>query len=112
MGNGELEFGFRAYRRRFKRALLTHHGVWSVREGILLRLVAPDGRVGWGEIAPLAWFGSETLAAALAFCEQLPKKITAEMIEAIPEQLPACQFGFESAWEAIGNQEVGVRSQE
>ncbi|MBW4521794.1 MAG: o-succinylbenzoate synthase [Scytolyngbya sp. HA4215-MV1] len=111
-GEGAVGFGFSLYRRRFKRSLLTHHGLWSVREGILIRLVAPDGQVGWGEIAPLDWFGSETLAAALEFCRQLPEKITAGTIGAIPENLPACQFGFESAWEEIGSQELGAGSRE
>ena len=56
-----------------------------------LRLVDETGRVGWGEIAPLPWFGSETLAQAKDFCSQLGKEITDDAIAAIPESLPACQ---------------------
>jgi O-succinylbenzoate synthase len=55
------------------------------------------GRVGWGEIAPLDWFGSESFAQAWDFCCQLPAEITQEMIFTIPDTLRACQFGFESA---------------
>ena len=92
-------FECRPYQRSFKRPLSTHHGIWEVREGIILRLTDEMGRVGWGEIAPIPWFGSETLEQALEFCQQLPPKITATDIFSIPTELPACQFGFESAWE-------------
>jgi O-succinylbenzoate synthase len=67
----------------------------------LLRLEHRDGQVGWGEIAPLAFFGSETLEQALKFCQSLPSEIMAESIWRIPESLPSCQFGFESAWEQL-----------
>ncbi|MEH2457529.1 o-succinylbenzoate synthase [Nostoc sp.] len=92
-------FEFRPYRRRFLRSLTTNHGNWDIREGIILRLTDETFRVGWGEIAPISWFGSETLEQALDFCRQLSAEITDEMIFSIPDELPACQFGFESAQE-------------
>ena len=91
-------FEFCPYRRRFKQPLQTSHGTWDVREGIILRLTN-ESQTSWGEIAPLSWFGSETLEQALDFCSQLPDEITAETIFGIPADLPACQFGFESAGE-------------
>lgn len=93
------QFEFRSYRRPFKRSLFTSHGKWDVREGIILCLIDKTGRVGWGEIAPISWFGSETLKQSWDFCQQLSPEITAETIFSIPAELPACQFGFESAWE-------------
>ncbi|MBD2493211.1 o-succinylbenzoate synthase [Nostoc sp. FACHB-280] len=98
-------FTFRPYQRKFARPLTTHHGVWEMREGIILRLVDEAGNVGWGEIAPISWFGSETLDQALNFCRQLPKEITSETIVSIPDDLPACQFGFESAFDGMGSRE-------
>ncbi len=89
-------FEFRPYRRQFKRPLQTSHGNWDIREGIILRL-SHEGQVSWGEIAPISWFGSETLEQSLDFCHQLPTEITSETIFSIPATLPACQFGFESA---------------
>ncbi len=86
-------FDFRCYRRRFLQPLVTNHGIWHTREGIIVCL---DG-CGYGEIAPISWFGSETLEQALDFCRQLPAEVTEEMIFSIPDNLPACQFGFESA---------------
>lgn len=64
-----------------------------------MRLSNENGQVGWGEIAPIPWFGSETLEQALDFCRQLGGEITISNIDKIPSVLPACQFGFESAWE-------------
>lgn len=93
------QFEFRVYQRKFKQPLLTNHGSWDVRSGIILRLTDETGRVSWGEIAPISWFGSETLEEAWEFCKNLPQKITTDQIFAIPSTLPACQFGFESAWE-------------
>src|SRR5579883_2016587 len=97
-------FEFHPYRQRFKQSLVTSHGIWENRDGIILRLIDETDRVGWGEIAPISWFGSETLEQALDFCHQLPNKITDETIFSIPDELPACQFGFESAREwGVGN---------
>lgn len=66
-----------------------------------MELTAPDGRSTQGEIAPLPWFGSETLEAAIALCQAFPQPLTAEDIAAIPDTLPACQFGLESALLAL-----------
>ncbi|MBD2516006.1 o-succinylbenzoate synthase [Nostoc sp. FACHB-973] len=100
-------FEFRPYERRFVRSLTTNHGNWDIREGIILRLIDESGKVSWGEIAPISWFGSETIEQALDFCRQLPAEITDETIFSIPDELPACQFGFESAWEGMGSGDEG-----
>jgi O-succinylbenzoate synthase len=102
-----MRLEFRSYQRPFARVLSTSHGNWEVREGIILRLTDENGRIGWGEIAPIPWFGSETLEQAKEFCQQLPPEITATDIFSIPDELPACQFGFECAW-GIGNRESGI----
>ncbi len=91
------QFEFRTYQRKFKRPLRTSHGIWDIREGIILRLTDENNRIGWGEIAPLSWFGSETFEQALDFCSQLSGNLSEETIFAISAELPACQFGFESA---------------
>lgn len=90
------QFEFRPYQRQFRRSLTSSHGNWNVRQGIIIRLMNA-GKVSWGEIAPLPWFGSETWEQSLSFCQNLPSEITWDIIKAIPDDLPACQFGFESA---------------
>jgi O-succinylbenzoate synthase len=104
------QWGFRAYQRRFKRALQTSHGSWTVREGVLLRLVDNVGNIGWGEVAPLSWFGSETLEQALQFCHRLPNVLTDDLIFVVPDTLPACQFAFESAWKGLQEAAIGQAS--
>lgn len=89
-------FEFRPYQRPFRQPLSTYHGLWKVREGIILRLSDNRGRSGFGEIAPLPWYGSETFEQALAFCEKLPSTLSEETLLSILPTLPACQFGFES----------------
>lgn len=92
-----MKFTYRPYKRRFIRPLQTSHGIWETREGIIVQLVDQVDKSWFGEIAPIAWFGSETLESALEFCHSLPTEITEEVIFSIPDELPACQFGFESA---------------
>jgi len=98
------QFESHPYQRRFQRPLSTHHGNWEVREGIILSLVDETGRIGKGEIAPISWFGSETLEQALEFCQKFPSQIADTDIFSIPPELPACQFGFESAWERVSEE--------
>lgn len=94
------KFEFRPYQRKFKRPLQTSHGTWEIREGIILRLTTENGKMGFGEIAPIGWFGSETFLEALDYCHNLPDVISDRTIFSIPPNLPACQFGLESAWES------------
>ncbi len=94
-------FDFRLYQRHFRQPLKTSHGDWKIREGIIIQLTDEVGKIGWGEIAPLPWFGSETLAQAKLLCQQLNNQVTLEEIRSIPDSLPACKFAFESALEFI-----------
>jgi o-succinylbenzoate synthase len=110
-------FEFSPYRRPFKIPLQTSHGTWEIREGIILQLTDDRDKVGLGEIAPLPWFGTETLEEALEFCRQFPQQMTIEeatdRILAIPDRFPACQFGFESAMDELKpeSEEGNCRSQ-
>lgn len=95
------QFSFHPYQKPFRQPLLTHHGTWSIREGIIITLTNQEGKKGLGEIATLPWFGSETHQQALLFCQQLGQTISQETIYHIPTDLPACQFGFETALENL-----------
>ena len=93
-----MQFKFDTYQRRFIQPLRTSHGIWQVRGGIIISLNDDiTGKVSQGEIAPLPWFGSETMTQALQFCQQLGATVAEADISAIPDTLPACQFAFESA---------------
>lgn len=54
------------------------------------------------------WFGSENQEEALSFCRQLPEAIADETIFSIPDELPACQFGFESAFWGLRAENWGL----
>jgi len=97
----EVRAEFRVYRRTFRQPLATAHGTWGERQGVLVKLTDAAGRTGYGEIAPLPWFGGETLEAAIALCQSLPATLDLADIQAIAPTLPACQFGLESAWESL-----------
>lgn len=107
-----MAFEFRPYCRPFRRSLQTSHGLWAVRKGIILRLVDDKNQVGFGEVAPIAWFGSESFEQAMEFCQQLPLQISAEVIATIPDYLPACQFGFQSAWESMTATEARLQEKQ
>jgi O-succinylbenzoate synthase len=96
-----VHFEYLPYRASFRQPLLTAHGAWSEREGILVRLVGDTGRESLGEISPLPAWGTETLAAALAFCAALPQQLDEQTVRTVPAQLPCCQFALETAWEAL-----------
>lgn len=98
------QFKFFPYQRKFKIPLETRYGPWSVREGIILKLIKNEQQIGWGEIAPLPWFGSETLEQALNFCQSIGSRLNQELIDEIPDRLPACQFGFESALKNVSSE--------
>ena len=101
----QYSFHFTPYRYHFNQPLRTSHGIWRVREGIIITLSDSKNRIGKGEIAPIPWFGSENLESALSFCQKLGNTVTEADIIRIQDSLPACQFAFESAF---GELEAGV----
>ncbi|MFM7449866.1 MAG: o-succinylbenzoate synthase [Leptolyngbyaceae cyanobacterium] len=96
-----VAFEFHRYCRPFSPPLRTHYGSWHWREGIILRLTDGQGRQSFGEIAPIPWFGSETLEQAIIWCQQQTGMLTLDQVMQIPPDLPACQFGVESAWTGL-----------
>lgn len=62
----ECSVEYRPYRRPFRRPLRTSRGEWTVREGFVVKVRTPDG-TGYGEVAPIPEFGSESVAVAGRF---------------------------------------------
>lgn len=100
-----VELAIRPYRRRFAQPLQTAHGPWTWREGLLIRLEDNLGRVGYGEVAPILWFGSESVAEALAFCQTQGGEWRSPPI---PAELPATQFGLESAMAELATENSDI----
>ena len=86
------QISVKRYQRRFCRPLRTARGEWAIREGFLLR-VEEAGQIGFGEVAPLPEFGTETVSAAEAFLEELVQEPELK----VPGSLPCCAFGISVA---------------
>ena len=98
----QYSYQCQTYEHSFSHPLTTRYGTWSVRQGLIITLVDEHNTVGQGEIAPLDWFGSESWQQAWDYCQHLPSQLTSTEILSVPDHLPACQFGFGSAWAALG----------
>jgi len=98
MTHADLCWQVKPYCRPFRKPLTTAHGLWTMRRGLLVRVGSPSLGWGYGEVAPIPWFGSETLAAAIACLATLPPPVH---LPPIPPALPACRFGLEAAWQGL-----------
>jgi o-succinylbenzoate synthase len=94
-------FTYSIYQRPFRQPLKTSHGEWKIRAGIIIQLTDDLGISHQGEIAPIEWFGSESIEQAILWCQQVGDNITTAQIYQIPDTLPACQFGCGSALTAF-----------
>ncbi len=90
-------FQFRPYRLPLRAALRTAHGHWTEREGILIRLESETGQVGYGEIAPISWFGTETLAEAEEICRKFGASVADEVLDAVPARFGCVRFALAQA---------------
>lgn len=91
------QLGLEPYCQPFRQPLVTAHGIWRDRAGWLVTLTDEWGRRGCGEIAPIATFGTETVAAAGELCRAFGDRVTGAQIAQIPDSYPACQFGLATA---------------
>lgn len=80
-------FQHRRYRLPFRTVVRTAHGPWGEREGVIVRLEDEDGHVGFGEAAPIPWFGTESVDQVEVGCKTLGEWVEAEMLDAVPASL-------------------------
>lgn len=85
-----------------KKSLLRH------RKGVLIRLTAQDGSVGWGETAPLPGFSPETLEDATEQLREVASSLTGQEMPKNwtdhPDLAPSARFGLElAAWNLFAN---------
>jgi O-succinylbenzoate synthase len=108
--SSEISISFRTYKRPFRKPLLTAHGEWKEREGIIVRLEDVRGQVGFGEIAPIPWFGTETMEDAIELLEGLGSAFNLKEIDGIPNSLPCCQFALEAAFMGLSEEKEEISS--
>ncbi len=95
--DGKFLFQYRRYRLALRAPVRTAHGVWTEREGVIVRLERESGAVGYGEAAVLPWFGTETVEAAEAACREIGAEVRAEQIAALPATLPCLRNAMATA---------------
>jgi O-succinylbenzoate synthase len=71
--------------------------LWSDREGLVLKLVNEAGLTGFGEVAPIPWFGTETLEDAEAMLAKLGGTLDAGCVEQVDERHGCLRFALASA---------------
>lgn len=89
-----LRFSFRPYRHTLRAPLRTAHGLWTEREGLLLRTESEEGVVRFGEVAPIPWFGTEALEEAREICAKLGDRLTADARAVVPERMGCVRFAL------------------
>ena len=82
------ELAIRRYALPFRSPLRTARGAWTVREGILIRVTGADGRLGYGEIAPIQGFGGRPLDDCAAELERLGRFPAREALVTQAKVLP------------------------
>lgn len=96
-----LQLNWRRYRLPFRHPVRTAHGLWTEREGLLVRLEAEDGRVGWGEAAPVPGFGAGTIESAEAALRALGDRVDAGVWTTLDGLEGPVVFALATAWAAI-----------
>lgn len=96
-----LKLACRRYLLPFRTPVRTAHGVWAERVGLIVRLEDGEGRAGLGEVAPIPWFGTETVEETEAALAMLGDWVTAEQLAAVPKRLGCLRFALAGALAAF-----------
>ncbi|MFA5262743.1 MAG: o-succinylbenzoate synthase [Opitutaceae bacterium] len=88
----------RRYSLAFKEPVRTAHGMWERREGIIIRIETEQGGLGFGEVAPIPEFGTETVSQAEAALHGLDGGISEEGIASIAARLPCTSGALRAAF--------------
>ena len=92
-----LHLAFRADRRKLLLPVQTAPGVWSVREGVIVRLEDGDGRVGYGEAAPIPALQRRRRRTIWRGCDEPRNKLSVKQIQRIPKRLACVQWAVSCA---------------
>jgi o-succinylbenzoate synthase len=109
-----LRFQFTPYDLPLPRPIVTAHGTYARRQGVICKLSDADGITGFGDAAPLPGFSRESYDDTLGVIRQLAKDMPERVACAVPESIdqlpemmrvfdessarfPALRFALESA---------------
>lgn len=108
MESVRLHLSFRRYAERFRSPVRTAHGSWGVREGVVVRLRSESGGCGYGEAAPICWFGTETVDEIVAALGELGEWVSAEQLASVPERLGCLRFALAGALAGVSEATAGA----
>lgn len=91
------QFSHLRYHLPFRTPVRTAHGLWSHREGVLVRLIDEQERVTYGEAAPIPWFGTETVEEVCAECERFGATVDDARLDEGPATLGCLRAALSSA---------------
>jgi len=97
-----LRLAYRRYSLPFRQPVRTAHGAWAQREGVIVRLTDEAGGTGYGEAAPIPWFGTETLDEIETALAGLGEWMTEEPLAAVPARLGCLRFALAGARAELG----------
>lgn len=80
-------FQYRRYRLSFRAVVRTAHGPWGEREGVIVRLEDAAGKIGYGEAAPIPWFGTESTDEIEAACRSLGEWVESDTLDSLPQRV-------------------------
>ncbi len=99
-------FQYRRYRLPFRAVVRTAHGPWGEREGVMVRLEDETGRIGYGEAAPIPWFGTESADEVEAACRTLGEWVESETLDALPGKVSCLRNAIAVARAEVAREEV------
>jgi O-succinylbenzoate synthase len=102
-----FHFEFRRYSLPFRQPVRTAHGVWTHRDGVIVRLEDGAGKRGYGEAAPIPWFRTETADEVEALCRELGNPVEAERLALVPERLGCLRGALASALAMVEGKREG-----
>lgn len=104
----KFQLAHRRYSLPFRAPVRTGHGVWAEREGVIVRITNIDGVAGYGEAAPIPWFGTETVDEVVAALGSLGEWVTKDQLAAVPERLGCLRYALAAAGEGRGARGEGA----
>ncbi|MEO0794368.1 MAG: o-succinylbenzoate synthase [Verrucomicrobiota bacterium] len=102
-----LRIEFRPYKRPFRRPIETAHGLWSEREGVIVRLESEDGRVGFGEAAPIPSFSAESPDQVRRRLTMIGERICMDDFASLADGLPSLGWALDCALAQIVRTDSG-----
>ena len=96
-----LQLQYKPYQRRFRHPIRMGSNMQIHRKGIIVRLQSSDGSSGFGEVAPIESFGSESFEKAIRTLKSYHGVIHSEALLQFTKELPCLRYALKNAFNEI-----------